>query len=849
MDQEWLRLNDADHWNVPWKKWGPYLSDRQWGTAREGEGSAWHHPTYEQARQQAYRTGEDGIAGISDDRQQLCFAVALWNGVDPYLKERLFGLTPQEGNHGEDVKELYFYEDATPTHSYLKFLYKYPHAAYPYTDLTGKSRSPQEPEYELLETGAFGDGYFDVYVEYAKQSPEDILIQLSVCNRGSDTAKVHILPSLWFRNTWSGGTQTPKPLLKWMGERDGMSVVSVRHPELGMRYLYCEGASVLLFTENEAATEGQPGGYSKTGISDYMVQGKTEAVNPQRMGTKLAVHYQMVLEPGETRLVRLRLNEVPPLWLRQVFAHTDGNPFGDFEPIMNTRRWEAEAFYGTVTPGSISADARAVMRQALAGLVWNKQFAATGTTSRKPGLGQANSSIVAMADKWEYPRYDTWSPLFYTLPLAIVDLKFAKQQIGLMLQSTYMHPSGQLPTEEGKFGTANPPAHAWAVKELYEFERDRYGRSDLSFLKYAFHRLLLNYNWWLNRQDSQGKTLLEGGFLGIDGLGSFDAAVEQSNGVVWMAFFCSQMLVIALELSLNDPVYQDLACKFYEDFLWLAEAIDRLGVLENGLFYDQIRHGGESQSLRLRSFVSLLPLCACTIITPDMLDRLSVFRELVNSFDQERPDLIEKFANGGVAGFAGRRVLSLLNQTQLQGTLSSLLSDSEFLSPYGIRSLSRAHTAPVEVTLGGHTYRIAYEPGESTTGSNANWRGAVWLPQNFLLIRALTAQHAYYGDDLQIAGQNLWQSAQEIARRLVQIFLRQEATRPLYGKLSQFLPADQQDSFWQNNLLFHEYFDAETGAGLGASHYGPTGLIAWLIQFYGYRSGEQWRSTRELAAS
>jgi hypothetical protein len=910
MDQEWSRLHVARDWNVPWKKWGPYLSERQWGIARPDEptDTPWSVPTHDQARSQAYRWSEEGLAGISDDQQHLCFAIALWNGADPILKERLFGLIDREGNHGEDVKENSFYLDSTPTHSYMKFLYQYPQAAYPYADLVtiNQTRSPQQSEYELFDTGIFGnkgqhnkgqdskgqdnkgqvnkgqvnkgqdteptDGYFDVVVEYAKESPEDILVQISVTNQGSETAQLHLLPTLWFRNTWAwaeaGDQPTTKPLLKWMGERETMSVVSASHPELGKRYLYCEGASVMLFTENEtdaAHTADQPS-YTKDGINTYVVHGDFDAVNPDLVGTKVAVHYQLVLEAGETKSVRLRLNEVAPMWLRQVYADTDGDPFGGyFDHILNTRRWEADAFYQTITPASVEADARQVLRQAIAGLLWNKQYTPDGAIGLK-GRTQAmprpavrerswfnpnDGTIIAVPDKWEYPRYDSWNPLFLTLPLAIVDIDLAKQQLGLMLQSTYMEPTGQLPASQWQINAINPPAQAWAVRELYEFERDRYGRADVSFLRYAFHKLLLNFNWWINRKDSTGRTVLDGGFLGVDTL-QIGGNLEQANGILWMAFFCLQMLGIALELSLHDPVYQDLACTFYDDFLQIAAAMEQLEKTgtplwddDDGFFYDLLRSpNGEVLPLKLRSVVGLLPLCACTIITPEMMDRLSLFRERVNWCDRQYPDLMDQITNGMKPGLGDRRILSVLNGDRLRRVLTRLLDDGEFLSPYGIRTLSRAHQhAPAEFTLDGQAYQIGYEPAVSLTGENVNWRGPIWFPVNFLLIRALMTQHAYYGDDWTVdcpvgSGQTmtLWQTAQAIAYRLVQIFLPDQSGdhRPMDGDRLTSNDSDRQD-----NLLFHEFFNGDTGAGLGASHYGPTSLVAWLIQFYGYVSNEQ----------
>jgi hypothetical protein len=700
----------------------------------------------------------------------------------------------------------------------------------------------------LSDTGIFASGqYCDITVEYAKESPEDILIQLSVTNRGEDVALVHVLPTLWFRNQWSGQAAIPKPRVKWMGDRDGISVISASHPELGNRYLYCEGASVLLFTENESSGTASP--YLKDSIDTCVVQDVPEAVNPAMQGTKVAVHYQVMVAADETRTVRLRLTEVSPTWLRQVYVETDGDPFGfTFDRTLVARRVEADAFYTTITPATLGQDARLVMRQALATTLWSKQYRAeskqvfSGSQATPLQLNRVTEPIVAVPDKWQTPRFDTWNPLFQVMSLALVDIQFAKRQLSLMLQAPYMDAAGHFASLPEQPDRPLPPLHAWAVKELYELERDRFGKPDVAFLRYAFHRLLLNYNAWMNRRDSAGLTVLEGGFLGIDSLGGLDPAAEWANGAVWMAFFNSQLLVMALELSLHDPVYQDLACKFYEEFVQLAALIYQQQWLgEDGLWCDRVRMPGESaQSVPVHSFISLLPLCACTVITPEMLDRLALVRELVQQCDRHYPELMATIANGGKPGVAGRRVLSLLGEPQLQRLLGILLDEQEFLSPFGVRSLSYVHhDQPVTLTMANQSVAIAYQPGAVAAGYSL--RGAIWFPQNFLLIRALNAQHAYYGQDWQVpcptySSQlaNLWQVSQTLTNRLVQIFLEKEGVRPVFGAAKLFREAN-----WQETLLFYEYFDGETGKGLGSSHHAAwTGLVAWLIQFYGYVSGE-----------
>ena len=878
--QEVARLLESDRQQVPWRKWGPYLSERQWGTVREdysADGNAWDYFSHDQARSRAYRWGEDGLGGISDDRQLLCFALALWNGQDPILKERIFGLTNSEGNHGEDVKEYYFYLDSTPTHSYMKYLYKYPQAAFPYADLvqTSRGRSRQEPEYELLDTGVFDDDrYFDVFVEYAKETPEDILIAIQVFNRGGDTAELHVLPTVWFRNTWSGLEAAPKPVLQRIEGPQGVSAITACHEELGERYLYSDGQPPLLFTENETNTErifGQPNAspYVKDAFHNYVVHGQAGAVNPAQVGTKAAAHCRLTLGPGQGATLRLRLTDAAPSALVE--------PFGDeFERILQTRQREADEFYGYVTPDALDPDAARVMRQALAGMLWSKQYyyydvdrwleergADPLSPDRKPAprnndwYHMLNAEIISMPDKWEYPWYAAWDLAFHTLALDIVDPAFGRQQLDLMLREHYLHPSGQIPAYEWNFGDVNPPVHAWATIFNYRTEQVLGTQADVEFLEHAFHKLMLNFTWWVNRKDPTGRNVFQGGFLGLDNIGVFDRSaplptgghLEQADGTAWMALFAQNMLEIAVELALHKPVYEQMAIKFFEHFLWIAAAMDRVGEHQDemwdeadGFFYDLLRlPDGRAGRLKVRSMVGLLPLCATTVFQPEALEKLTRFRERAGHFLQSRPELVANIVPPGTPGHGGRHLLALLDERKLRRVLAHMLDENEFLSDYGIRSLSRYHLEhPYVVRWGSEEFKVEYLPAESTTGmfgGNSNWRGPIWMPTNALIIRALLSFYQYYGDEFTIecptgSGQQmtLYQVAEEIGNRLARIFLRDgEGRRPVFGGADKF----QTDPHWRDYLLFYEYFHGDNGAGIGASHQtGWTGLVAKLLQLF-----------------
>jgi hypothetical protein len=888
--QEPLRLREARDHQIPWKKWGPYLSERQWGTVREdysATGDAWNYFTHDQARSRAYRWGEDGLAGFSDDKQRLCFALALWNGQDPILKERLFGVTNSEGNHGEDVKEYYFYLDSTPTHSYMKFLYKYPQLPYPYEDLvhTNRHRTRLDYEYELLDTGVFDeDRYFDVLVEYAKASPEDILIRVTLNNRGPEAAMLHVLPTLWFRNTWSWTAGGSKPVLREVATQPGMRIISAVHADLGNYFLYCQGAAPLLFTENEtnnARLFESPNlsPYVKDGINRYLVQGETQAVNPEKIGTKAAAHYRIGVAAGAAAVIRLRLNQAPPESYREGPAATPIGPFGSqFDEVMEVRHQEADEFYASLTPPSVGEDAAQVMRQALAGMLWSKQyyyfdaitwldehgvnpFMATSRHIRnQEWFHMVNDEIISMPDKWEYPWYAAWDLAFQTIPLGMVDIDFAKKQVDLLLREFYLHPSGQLPAYEWNFSDVNPPVHAWAALFIYHVEKALHGKGDINFLKRAFGKLMLNFTWWVNRKDRFGKNVFEGGFLGLDNIGVFDRSaalptggyLEQADGTAWMAFYCQAMLDLALELASHDPVYQDLAVKFLEHFLWIASAINRMGGKgeglwdeEDGFYYDLLRYpDGHSTRLKVRSLVGLLPLCATVIFEKHHGELVPQLAERVHERIRRMPELLKAIHPTGPKhpGVADRGILALVNPEKLRCILARMLDEKEFLSPYGIRSLSRYHAEhPYIFTVHGEEYRVDYLPAESNSGlfgGNSNWRGPIWLPMNALLLRALLQFYLYYGDTFKVefptgSGTllNLFEISQELAQRLTRIFLRDEhGRRPVYGGAAKF----QTDPHWRDHLLFYEYFHGDNGAGLGASHQtGWTGLIAKLIQIYG----------------
>jgi hypothetical protein len=885
MTQEESRLQEARTGTCKWKKWGPYLSERQWGTVREDYsegGDAWNFFTHDQARSRAYRWGEDGIAGISDDKQRLCFALALWNGKDPILKERLFGLTNSEGNHGEDVKEYYFYLDSTPTHSYMKYLYKYPQAAYPYTDLaeTNRCRSRNDFEYELLDTGVFNDDrYFDVFVEYAKDGPENILVRITAVNRGPEAAELHLLPTLWFRNDWSNwiaasNRAAEKPTLKQMEAAVDTSAVAVTHPLLGKYTLSCEGDVPLLFTENETNHErlfGQKNEslHVKDGINDCVVQGKQAAVNPYKKGTKVAAHYQINVGAGRTKVIRLQLSNSSPEQL--------GKPFGkQFDEVFAERLREADEFYKSVTPPSVGEDEAKVMRQALAGMLWSKQFfffdgdnwldehrsnplhSGYRASRNSEWFHMLNEDIISMPDKWEYPWYAAWDLAFHTLPLSIVDPDFAKQQMELMLRTAYLHPNGQMPAYEWNFSDVNPPVHAFASLFLHRTEKALRGEVDVEFLKSTFNKLLLNFTWWVNRKDRFGKNVFEGGFLGLDNIGVFDRSaplptggnLEQADGTAWMALFSQNMAELAFELTAHDPSYEPMIMKFAEHFIFIGAAMNRPGQdgmwdEEDGFYYDLLRlPDGSSQRLKVRSMVGLLPLCATTVVEKWMRERVPRSMLAVNERLRRIPELKETIhpTGPGHFGVAERGILALVNPERLRRILTKMLDENEFLSPYGIRSLSKFHQQhPFVLNVGGQEYRVDYLPAESNTGmfgGNSNWRGPIWMPVNALILRALQNFYLYYGDNFKIecptgSGKlmNLFEVSKEISDRLTRIFTcDQHGQRPVYGGTEKF----QSDPHWRDYILFYEYFHGDNGAGLGASHQtGWTGLVAKLIQLYG----------------
>jgi hypothetical protein len=866
--------------NPEWLQWGPYLSERQWGTVREDysdNGNAWEYFSHEQARSRAYRWGEDGLAGISDAHQMLCFAVALWNWKDPILKERLFGLTNSEGNHGEDVKEYYFYLDSTPTHSYMKFLYKYPQQAFPYDDLvsTNRRRSRNDFEYELIDTGTFNDDrYFDVFVEYAKESPDDILIKITVCNRGAEAASLRVLPTLWFRNTWSRGENESRPLIRMDEQMKNASVASSFDLQSGNRFLYCEDGPRLLFTENETNSQRlfgtpNPTPYVKDGINEYVVNGKTEAVNPDKTGTKVAADYQLNVEAGGTQVIRLRFTRISPHKLDRAYPKDDGAFGGHFDDVVRTRISEADEFYARLTPAAVGPEKAAVMRQALAGMLWSKQYyefnvdqwieERKGNRVRNTEwFHMINHDIISMPDKWEYPWYAAWDLAFHTLALSLVDDVFAKRQLELMVGSLYLHPNGQMPAYEWNFGDVNPPVHAWAALFMHNLQKAQDGVGDVQFLKRIFHKLVLNFTWWVNRKDRFGKNVFEGGFLGLDNIGVFDRSspfpggghIEQADGTAWMALYCQNMAEIAVELASADPAFEEFALKFIEHFLWIAAAINKPGDdglwdEQDGFYYDLLRlPDGSFTRLKVRSMVGLLPLCATTVIEKFQRETLTNAMQFFRERLKRMPHLLSTIhpTGPGHLGVNDRGIMALVSPERLHRILARMLDENEFLSPYGIRALSRYHLEhPYVLHFGGQEYRVDYQPAESDTamfGGNSNWRGPVWMPMNALLIRALLQFYLYYGDNFKVecptgSGRlmNLFEVSQEISNRLAKIFVRDEHGRlPLYGGTEKF----QSDPYWRDYLLFYEYFHGDNGAGLGASHQtGWTGLIARLIHLFG----------------
>lgn len=877
MTAEEKRLQESQGRKVHWKRWGPYLSERAWGTVREDyspSGAAWDYLPHDHARSKAYRWNEDGLGGISDRQQFICFALALWNGRDPILKERLFGLTGTEGNHGEDVKEYYFYLDSTPTHSYMKYLYKYPQAAFPYSRLVeeNRRRGRGTHEFELIDTGVFEENrYFDMSIEYGKATAEDILIRIRVVNRGPQEAQLHLLPTLWFRNTWSGGLDVRHPSLHALNG----ATIEVNHEYYGKRWLSCEGTPDLLFTENETNFQRLYGvenrtPYVKDGINDYIVHGVREAVNPAQTGTKAAAHYPLTVGSGETATVRLRLRN---------FAPDHSSAFGmDFEHILSTRQREADEFYTTVTPEGLSRDARNVMRQALAGMLWSKQFysydvnrwlrgdPAEPSPPRERAHGRNhewthlfNADIISMPDKWEYPWYAAWDLAFHCVPLALVDSDFAKEQLILLLREWYMHPNGQLPAYEWALGDVNPPVHAWAAWRVYKIEQKRRGSADRKFLERVFHKLLLNFTWWVNRKDAEGRNVFQGGFLGLDNIGVFDRSaplptgghLEQSDGTSWMGMYCLNMLAIALELAREDAAYEDVASKFFEHFVYICRAINNLGDEglslwdpEDGFYYDVLHpQQGKPFPLKIRSMVGLIPLFAVETLDSEIVDKLPGFKRRLQWFMENRPELSEHLETHTTEDGRVLRFLSLVNRDRLRQVLRYMLDEQEFLSPYGIRALSRIHHEhPYTLSLGGMEHQVHYEPAESSTGlfgGNSNWRGPIWFPVNYLLIESLQKFHYYLGDSYKVecptgSGQrmSLGEVTADLSRRLSHIFLQDEnGRRPVHGGTEKF----QRDPDWQDLILFYEYFHGDNGAGIGASHQtGWTGLVAKLLQ----QSGE-----------
>jgi hypothetical protein len=890
MTAEQIRLEEARERTSHWKRWGPYVSERAWGTVREDYspyGTAWDYFPHDHSRSRAYRWNEDGIAGICDRHQQICFALALWNGKDPILKERMFGLTGNEGNHGEDVKEYYFYQDSTPTHSYMKFLYKYPHAEFPYQQLLDENRrrTKNDPEFELLDTGIFDENrYFDVQVEYAKASSEDILIKVSVTNRGPQSASLRLLPTIWFRNTWAWHGNKPRPQLSKSSER-GKLAINVHHHRYGKRWLYCEGTPELIFTDNETNTRklfGTPDGpqFAKDGINDYVVHARQEAVNPAGTGTKASADYKLTVAAGETVTVKLRLTDKQ--------AASADHPLGtEFDRIFTTRLREADEFYGEVIPRDLSADAKSVMRQAFAGMLWSKQYyhyvqhewidgdptqpkpPAERRKGRNKDWGHLyNADIISMPDKWEYPWYAAWDLAFHTVPLALVDSDFAKEQLVLLLREWYMHPNGQLPAYEWAFGDVNPPVHAWAAWRVYKIEKRRRGYGDRDFLKRVFHKLLLNFTWWVNRKDSEGMNIFEGGFLGLDNIGVFDRSaplptgghIEQSDGTSWMAMYTLNLLAIALELASEDPTYEDVASKFWEHFLYIARAMNMRGDgeqalwnEEDGFFYDVLHTPEARHCLRVRSMVGLIPLFAVDTLEPELLERLPSFKRRMDWFIENRPDLTRHLACMNSPGHGERRLLSIVDGEKLKRVLKVMLDEAEFLSQYGIRAVSRYHKDhPYVLNVNGMEHRVDYEPGESSSGlfgGNSNWRGPIWMPVNYLLVESLQKFHHYFGDDYKVefptgSGKmhTLAEVAAEISRRLNSIFLRDSTgRRPVNGEIEKF----QADPNWRDQVLFYEYFHGDSGRGVGASHQtGWTGLVAKMLQ----QSGEK-KSTKKVEAA
>jgi hypothetical protein len=885
---EHARLEAEARGEQRWKRWGPYLSERQWGTVREDyspHGTAWSYLPHDAARSRAYRWGEDGIAGISDDQQRLCLALALWNGRDPILKERLFGLTNEEGNHGEDVKEIYYYLDATPTHSYLRMLYKYPQRAFPYAQLVeeNRRRGRDQPEYELIDTGALdGDRYFDVVIEHAKAAPADLLMAVTVHNRGPEAALIDVIPQLWFRNTWSWRAGAARPVVRRAG---AVAAAVAEHARLGRYHLACEADAELLFCDNDTNPAlfgaAAPRGYFKDALHRYIIGGDREAVCPDQSGTKVGARCRREVPAGASITVRARL------WAEEPGAPAGGpggpagDPFADFAEIVEARRREADAYYDVLQAGLDDPDARRVQRQAFAGMIWSKQLyyydvplwlagdpaQPAPPPERRAGRNSEwshlnNADILSMPDKWEYPWYAAWDLAFHCIPLAHLDAELAKAQLVLLTREWYMHPNGQLPAYEWALGDANPPVHAWAAWKVFEIDRaQRGGRGDHAFLERVLHKLMLNFTWWVNRKDAEGKNVFQGGFLGLDNIGVFDRSaplptgghLDQADGTSWMAMYCLDLLRIALELAQTNPVYQDIATKFFEHFLYIAAAMNNVGGRgiplwdeADEFYYDVLHACDRIVPLKIRSIVGLIPLFAVETLEPELLERVPEFRRRLRWMLRYAPHLAALVSRWEEPGRGDRRLLSLLRGHRMKRLLRRMLDEAEFLSPYGVRSLSRHHERhPYVFELDGARMEVSYQPAESTTGvfgGNSNWRGPIWLPINYLIIDALRRFHGYYGDEFRVecptgSGQlrSLAEIADELAARLVRIFLRDgRGERPVAGAH----PVLARDPRFRDLIAFHEYFHGDTGRGLGASHQtGWTGLIACLLQPRGAGGG------------
>ena len=870
MGQERIRIAEEKGGKKSWRLWGPYLAERQWGTVREDYspyGSAWEYSSHDMARSKAYRWGEEGIGGVCDSSQRLCFALGFWNNKDPIMKERFFGLTGNEGNHGEDVKEYYYYLDNTPTHSYMKMLYKYPHSAFPYACLIAENtrRGKDQIEFELIDTGVFDkDHYLDIFMEYAKADAEDILIRISIHNRGLESAPINILPHLWFRNTWSWNKTKEKPEL--FAPVDDL--IESNHPSLGTYYLYAKRPESVLFCENETNVNRLYGlsqeGYFKDGINDFIVNGNKKAVNPELRGTKAAFNYFFEIKGGSSSEIHLRLS-----------AKKHKNPFEDFDGVFRSRVKEADAFYADVQKGIESEDEKNIQRQALAGMLWSKQYyyydirewlegdpgQPLPPSERRTGRNHEwdhlnNADIISMPDKWEYPWYAAWDLAFHCIPLCQIDPEFAKNQLILMCREWYMHPNGQFPAYEWAFGDVNPPVHAWATWRVFQIDRKlNNGKGDREFLERVFHKLLLNFTWWVNRKDAQGRNLFQGGFLGLDNIGVFDRSaplptggfINQSDGTSWMAMYSLNLMRIALELALENRIYEDIATKFFEHFLHIAEAMTNMAGKKIGLwdeedefYYDALNlPDGQVIPLKIRSIVGLIPLFAVEVLEPEILEQLPNFHRRLKWFLKYRPDLANLVSCWETPGRGARRLLSLVRGSRMKKLLQKALDEKEFLSDYGIRALSKYHeTNPFICEANGMRNIVQYKPAESDTtmfGGNSNWRGPIWFPLNYLLIESLQKFHHYYGDEFKIecptgSGNfvTILDAANDLSKRLINIFVKDEAgKRPVFNQYEKF----QTDPHFRDHILFHEYFHGDNGRGVGASHQtGWTGVVAKLIQ-------------------